>query len=202
VISPQTPLILGSTSPRRRAILSDLGLPLRVFGADVPESVRTGESPAAFLERVVLDKLGAVAAKLVDESFAGVLVADTIVVVDGAILGKPVDTRDAERLLASIVGRTHVVHTRYALSRAEAAATPALARTVETRVTMRAASDVEIRAYAAMGEGLDKAGAYAAQGVGAFLIERIEGSYTNVIGLPACEVIVDLERTGLLGRFP
>src|SRR4030095_14780036 len=98
-------------------------------------------------------------------------------------------------------GRTHVVKTRYAIARA-AQALPALERTVETRVSMRRASPQELRRYAAGGEGADKAGAYAAQGIGAFLIERISGSYTNVIGLPACEVVLDLCQAGLLAEFP
>jgi septum formation protein len=100
-----------------------------------------------------------------------------------------------------IVGRTHRVFTRYAITHADGTA-PARARTVESAVTMRSASNEEVARYAATGEGLDKAGAYAAQGIGAFLIERIDGSYSNVIGLPICEVVVDLTSMGLLAAFP
>jgi septum formation protein len=131
-----------------------------------------------------------------------VLVADTIVVLAGAILGKPVDVADARRLLERLAGRTHVVYTRYAIARADAPLVPVAARTVQSSVTLRAASGAELEAYARTGEGLDKAGAYAIQGVGAFLIERIEGSYTNVVGLPACEVVMDLLDARLLERFP
>ncbi len=202
MIAPETPLILGSASPRRRAILSDLGLAISVVPADTPEELLQGDTPAAYLERVVGEKLDGVFSRLGSEAFAGVIVADTIVVIDDEILGKPADHREAAALVGRLVGRTHVVQTRYALSLATAPDVVALARTVESRVTMRAASGAELDRYAATGEGLDKAGAYAAQGIGAFLIERIEGSYTNVVGLPACEVILDLVRVGLLERYP
>lgn len=194
--------MLGSASPRRRAILAELGLAVTVVAADVDESPEPGEPAEPYLERVVRDKLRAVADRVGTLSHAGILVADTSVLVDGEILGKPADARDAERLLRRIVGRAHEVHTRYAISVANRPAEPACERTVETRVTMRAASDEEIRGYAATGEGLDKAGAYAVQGVGAFLVERVEGSYSNVVGLPVCEVILDLLALGLLARFP
>lgn len=197
MISAERPLLLGSASPRRRELCAGLGLPIRVAPADVCEDLRAGESPSAYLERVVADKLLAVAERA-EPPFAAILVADTIVVLHDEILGKPSDAADAERLLSRIVGRTHVVLTRYAIKGPEAE----LARTVESRVSMRAASSDEVARYARTGEGLDKAGAYAAQGIGAFLVERIEGSYTNVIGLPVCEVVLDLRAAGLLGDFP
>ncbi len=109
---------------------------------------------------------------------------------------------DAERLLAKLVGRGHTVYTRYAISKYSELGIAAVTRTVESRVTMRAAAPAELARYAATGEGLDKAGAYAVQGIGAFLVERIDGSYSNVVGLPACEVVVDLLRVGLLREFP
>jgi septum formation protein len=151
----------------------------------------------------VADKLAAAASACRDtENVAALLVADTIVVLHDRILGKPVDTDDAIRLLGEIAGRTHTVYTRYAIARAAEPAVAIVARTVQTRVTMRSASADEIDAYARTGEGLDKAGAYAAQGIGAFLVERIEGSYSNVVGLPACEVVADFCATGLLRHFP
>jgi septum formation protein len=201
MISVGTPLVLGSASPRRRDILSGLGIQMRVEPADIAEHVLPGERPLDYVTRIVAGKLAAVAAR-VAAPLAGVLVADTIVVVDGDILGKPEGTAGAERLLGRIVGRTHTVFTRYALSVAGAPDVIAAARTVATDVTLRAASADEIARYAASGEGLDKAGAYAAQGLGAFLIERIDGSYSNVVGLPACEVVLDLRSLGLLGQFP
>jgi septum formation protein len=199
-ISKATPLVLGSASPRRREILANLGFPLRVLPADVPEEVHAEEAPEPYIERIVADKLAAVGVKARGEPCAGVLVADTIVVVDGDILGKPSDHADAERLLSRITGRSHVVLTRYAIGAADG--TLARSRTVRSEVWLRAASAAEIRGYARTGEGLDKAGAYAIQGIGAFLIERIAGSYTNVVGLPACEVVNDLLATGLIESFP
>lgn len=173
-----------------------------VLPADVVEDVLPGEAPPAYLERVVSDKLAAVAARASGLSFSAILVADTSVVLGERILGKPRDEAEAEQLLGSLVGRTHVVYTRYAVSAADRPAAPVCARTVASEVTMRSASREEIQRYAATGEGLDKAGAYAVQGIGSFLIERIDGSYSNVVGLPACEVVVDLLQHGLLPRFP
>jgi septum formation protein len=172
-----------------------------VAAPNVPETELPDEAPLAYLERVVLEKLGGSAAAL-EGAGSAVLVADTIVVLGGAVLGKPVDVADARSLLERLAGRTHVVYTRYAIARADAPLVPAVARTVQSSVTLRAASTAELEAYARTGEGLDKAGAYAIQGVGAFLVERIEGSYTNVVGLPACEVVMDLLAARLLERFP
>lgn len=169
--------------------------------ADVVEDVKANEAPLDYLDRVVLDKLTAVVERLGEERYPGVLVADTIVVVEGAILGKPRDVDEAARLLERLVGRTHVVYTRYAIALASRM-NGARARSVASKVTMRKASSDEVRRYAETGEGLDKAGAYAVQGIGAFLIERIDGSYSNVVGLPACEVILDLVELGLLAHFP
>lgn len=199
MIDPATPLLLGSGSPRRREILAALGIPVRVAKAEVDESVRPGEGPAPYLERVVADKLSAVV-KLPDAwDTAAVLVADTSVIVDGAPIGKPTDEADARAMLRMLSGRAHEVWTRFAIGRDGALRE---AETVRTRVWFRTLGEDEIAAYAATGEGLDKAGAYAIQGIGAFAVERIEGSYSNVVGLPACEVVVALRRAGVLGAFP
>lgn len=200
-ISRERPLLLGSASPRRRRLLEAMGLPLVLAAADIDERRAVGEAPAPFLERIVLEKLARVVESARERIQSCVLVADTIVVLDGDVLTKPADTADARRLLALLAGRRHTVHTRYAMATA-AAPTTSHARTVSTEVTLRAASDDEIERYAATGEGLDKAGAYAAQGIGAFLVERVEGSFSNVVGLPVCEVIEDLKRLGVLGPFP
>lgn len=202
VIDNTTPLVLGSSSPRRRQLLADLGLPLAIVAIDVDEAPRQSEAPEPYLGRVVDDKLAAAAERAGAVSGAALLVADTIVVLDGRILGKPADVGEAASLLGALVGRTHVVLTRYAIAAAPNFASRSVARTIESRVTMRRATDEEVMRYARRGEGLDKAGAYAAQGVGAFLVERIEGSYTNVVGLPVCEVVQDLSAQGLLGPFP
>jgi septum formation protein len=198
-------LLLGSGSPRRREILANLRVPIVVHVAGADESTREGEGAAAYLERVVLAKLAAVSAAYAPSSGApaevratkAVLVADTSVIDDGAILGKPADVHEAEAMIARLAGRSHEVWTRFAVGTASAEPRVVHAETVVTRVTFRPLTPARIRAYAESGEGLDKAGAYAVQGLGAGLVSRIEGSYTNVVGLPACEVLVALERLGL-----
>ena len=202
-ISKTNPLSLGSASPSRRELMKGLGLPLRVQAADVEEATIEGERPLEYLLRVVEDKLAAVLSIIgaLDDA-AAILVADTIVVVDNDILGKPVDEEDAARLLRRISGREHIVYTRYAILALPDAGMGLKKRTVASRVTIRRAMEAEIRRYAATGEGLDKAGAYAAQGIGSFLIERIDGSYSNVVGLPLCEVVLDLQALELIPDFP
>lgn len=202
-ISTSRPILLGSASPRRRDILRELGLPHWVRATDTPELQQAGDTPESFLERVVLDKLRAAQKSIQpDEEVSCVLVADTVVVLDEQILGKPQDVADAARLVGLLVGRTHRVLTRFAFSWRYAGHSRDHAVTVESRVTMRPASTDEVLRYAATGEGLDKAGAYAVQGLGAFLVERVDGSYTNVVGLPACELVRALTLAGLLRDFP
>jgi septum formation protein len=183
--------------------LSGLGLPIRIVVSDVEEDALPGEHPLVYLERVTLDKLRGVA-NLAEKSegCAAMLVADTIVRIEDRIIGKPRDREDALELLKLICGREHIVHTRYAISKATDFATPVAARTVSSRVRLREAPVSLLRRYADTGEGLDKAGAYAVQGIGSFLIERIDGSYSNVVGLPVCEVVRDLMEHGCLGSFP
>jgi septum formation protein len=198
LIDAAHPLVLGSGSPRRQELISALGLPFRVLPADIDETRLRAEAPPAYLERIASEKLSGVRARLGSAPHAAILVADTSVVIDGDVLGKPADVADAARLFARIVGRTHSVLTRYAIG-LPGEDGPRVARTIETQVRVRAAAPEEIRAYAESGEGLDKAGAYAAQGLGSFFIEAIAGSYSNVIGLPACEVLSDLRALGLVG---
>ena len=186
-------IVLGSGSPRRREILGNLRVPFVVHVAEADEATMPGESPAAYLERVVLLKLHAVGASA-EAARAPILVADTSVIDGADILGKPSGAEENEAMIARLAGRTHEVWTRFALG----TATDVLhAETVVTRVTFRALSPAAVKAYATSGEGTDKAGGYAVQGLGSGLVSRIEGSYTNVVGLPACEVIVALERLGL-----
>ena len=214
MICSTRPLLLGSGSPRRRDILTSLRVPFVVLAADIVEDVAPGEAPEAYLERVAAAKLDAIWARvggandgsLPSGGVAAILVADTTVVIDGAIVGKPADVADAVTTLSRLVGRTHDVFTRYLIARPEGAGagqSGVLAgRTVQTRVTLRGASSAEVAAYARTGEGLDKAGAYAAQGIGSFLVEGVSGSYSNVVGLPACELVSDLTLLGLLDGFP
>lgn len=211
MIHPSRPLLLGSASPRRRDILSSLRLPFVVLAADIVEDVLPGENPQAYLERIALAKLEAIWQRLARGSslplgraqVAAVLVADTTVVLGEQILGKPRDVAEAALMLSRLVGRSHEVFTRYAIGRAAPGEGALLAaRTVRTEVRMRSASVAEVEAYARTGEGLDKAGAYAAQGIGTFLVEGVTGSYSNVVGLPACELVSDLTLLGLLDGFP
>jgi septum formation protein len=207
-------MLLASGSPRRREILHQLRIPHLVSApAGVDESVRDGEHAGAYLERVVRAKLEAACTVFgpteaaMGDTLRGVnvaaasivvLVADTSVIVDGAILGKPESLAEAESMIARLAGRTHEVWTRFALGGPSNEAKVLHAETVVTRVTFRALTPERVRRYAESGEGDDKAGAYAVQGLGAALVARIEGSYSNVVGLPAAEVVVALETLGFL----
>jgi septum formation protein len=202
MIDTRSPLLLGSASPRRREILAALGLPLVVAAAPIDETPRADEAPLDYLARVTRDKIGA-AARLPEAAGAGaVLAADTTVILDDRPLGKPADEAEARAMLRALSGRAHRVSTCFALSGPPDVARVRHLETVTSRVVFRALDDDEITAYAATGEGLDKAGAYAIQGIGAFAVARVEGSYSNVVGLPACEVVAALRATGLLARFP
>jgi len=203
-------------------LVGSLGIPFVVLPADIVEDVLPGETPLGYLERITSAKLAAVQARLAREGapagapagVAGILVADTTVVIDDSIVGKPADVAEAVLTLNRLVGRTHTVFTRYLLWASPGAGaagnsapgsdrpSPPIGRTVQTQVSLRNASAEEVLAYAATGEGLDKAGAYAAQGLGAFLVEAVAGSYTNVVGLPVCELVNDLLLGRLLPSFP
>lgn len=202
------PLVLGSRSPRRVELLASVGLPVIGRPTDVDETPAPGEAPPAYVERIVLSKLGAALTMTTGEPAGpqALLVADTTVTIDGAILGKPEDAADAVAMLTRLAGRTHEVLTCYGLCVVPATAggpvDPRLAEgrvvsTVVTRVTLRALSAAEIERYVASHEPFGKAGAYAIQGLGALLIERIDGSYSGVVGLPLCEVVQDLVRLGV-----
>ncbi|AKV02462.1 Septum formation protein Maf [Labilithrix luteola] len=199
-LSAERPLLLASGSPRRREILENLRVPFIVRPASADESTRDGEDAAAYLARVVLAKLDAAwaAGGSALENAGAVLVADTSVIDEGAILGKPGSIDEAEAMIARLAGKTHEVWTRFAIGRASAAGGTLHEQTVVTRVTFRPLTAARIRAYAESGEGMDKAGAYAVQGLGAGLVARVDGSYSNVVGLPACEVLVALEELGLV----
>jgi len=202
MIDAAHPLLLGSASPRRREILATLGVPLVVASAPIDESARDGEPPLDYLARVTRSKLAAVA-RLPEASLCGaLLVADTTVILDDRPLGKPADAAEARAMLRALSGRAHHVSTCFAVSAPADPARPVHQETVTSRVVFRALDEDEIAGYAATGEGLDKAGAYAIQGIGAFAVARVEGSYSNVVGLPACEVISALRGAGMLARFP
>ena len=193
--APVAPLVLASGSPRRRELLARAGVRFEVVPADIDERARKGEAPPALAERLAREKALAVARRLGPAPPRLVLGADTIVVLGDAVLGKPAHADDAIRLLGLLVGRRHRVLTAVALATSDRLA--ARACVVESEVVMRAAGSEEIRRYVASGEPLDKAGAYAAQGEGRHFIERIEGSESNVIGLPLEETLALLRDFGL-----
>ena len=177
-------LILASASPRRAELLTAAGYAFEVMGTSVDETPAQGESPAAYTLRVALDKAHAVtkrpgAASIIVKD-AVVLAADTEVVVDGRILGKPADPEDAARMLRLLSGRVHEVLTALVVVKDEEERTDV----VRTSVSFVRLDDEDISWYVANGEPMGKAGAYAIQGLGARFVDRIEGSWANVVGLP------------------
>ncbi len=173
---------LASGSPRRRALLHDLGWDFETVSPDVDEAPLPGEKPEALCER--LARLKAEAGAKTAGPNALVLAADTIVVIDGRVLGKPSGREEACAMLRLLQGRAHEVMTGIALSRGG----ELLSGVERTVVHFRPLTEAEVQAYAATGEGDDKAGAYAIQGKGALLISAIEGDYFNVVGLPLCRL--------------
>jgi len=188
-------LVLASASPRRRDLLQAAGVAFEVLPADIAETPHAGETPRALAERLAREKALAVALRLAAAPPRLVLGADTVVVVDDDVLGKPDDPEHAVALLRRLVGRSHHVVTGVAVVPAGGGTPRQLSET--SRVTLRAAGEAEIRAYVATGEPLDKAGAYAAQGEGRRFVTRVEGSLSNVIGLPVEASLALLREAGL-----
>ena len=197
-LSPESPLVLGSGSPRRREILTRAGVPFVVIVGDAEEVVLPGEPVAEYLARIVLAKLAAVRARAGQRPGSAILVADTSVVAGDVILGKPADEAEALSMLEHLSDRTHEVQTRFAIAEGWGRAPPLVARTMVTRVTFRAIARDEARAYVASGDGRDKAGGYAVQGGAGPFVARIEGSYSNVVGLPEDEVVEALRSLDLI----
>ncbi len=183
-------LILASASPRRKQLLEMLGIPVTVRPSHVPEVRLPDEMPVPYAERLARAKALGVEGDLV-------LGADTLVVVGGDILEKPTDGEDALRMLQRLQGRTHEVVTSVALS----AKRRTRVLTDRTRVTFRAASDDMLRDYITTGEPMDKAGAYGIQGYGAALVEKIDGDFFGVMGLPVRLVLELLRHEGIAYRF-
>lgn len=187
-MSQQLPLILASTSPRRREMLEALGLGFTIQHVDVDETPQAGETPEQLVMRLAAAKADAADAA----SEALVLAADTVVVVGGKILGKPVGEADALGMLRNLSGRGHRVLTGVALH----APDRTRAALSATDVYFRELTDREAHAYWQSGEPRDKAGAYAIQGLGGAFVERIEGSYSGVVGLPVFETLQLLRQAG------
>jgi septum formation protein len=193
-------IVLASASPRRRKLLADAGLSFEVVPADVDESMLPGEPPEEYALRAAGEKGLSVAAHLArDERRPWIVAADTVVVLDGRVLHKPVDDDDSGEMLRRLSGRTHTVITGWTVGRHRS---QWIARHESTRVLFHELSDAEIAGYVATGEGRDKAGAYAIQEIGAFLVSRVDGDYFNVVGLPVSRVLRALAEVGAIERYP
>ncbi|WP_434607767.1 septum formation inhibitor Maf [Pseudomonas sp. D2-30] len=185
------PLYLASGSPRRRELLTQIGVPFTAIGADIDETPHDHETPSAYVERLARGKADAGRRALSNDIDGCVLGADTAVVLDGQILGKPQDQADAVSMLLGLSGRDHEVLTAIAVLDAERCES----RVVRSRVRFRLITEQEALAYWASGEPRDKAGSYGIQGLGAVFVAGLEGSYSAVVGLPLCET------AELLGHF-
>ncbi len=174
-------LILASGSPRRKELLEQLGLTFTISIPDLDETPRPAEDPVVYVRRVALAK--ALAVEAPDDAL--VIAADTTVEIDGDILAKPFDAEEAARMLAQLSGRTHRVHTGVALRRGDDRA----GEVVTSLVTFAQITAEMIEWYVATGEPLDKAGAYAVQGIGGVFVEKVDGSVSNVVGLPLHTVV-------------
>lgn len=186
-------LILASSSPRRKDFITKLGLNFQIVKPDADETVLVGESASDYVKRMANEKANIVAALHSNDI---VLAADTIVVCDNRILGKPVNREDAKNILRLLSGRTHEVMTAVCIIKGD--------EEIEifevTKVTFAPLTEELIDTYVASGECDDKSGAYAVQGIGAMLIQKVEGSVSSVVGLPICQVRCALEKLGLKAR--
>ncbi|XLX41277.1 Maf family protein [Ectopseudomonas mendocina] len=184
-------LFLASASPRRRELLAQIAVPCVTLIASIDENPLPAEPAAAYVERLAREKARAGLQLLGERTDAVVLGADTAVVLDGRILGKPADLNESRAMLQALSGRSHQVLTAVALASAERES----ARVVSSEVSFRPISEAEIEAYWASGEPCDKAGSYGIQGLAAVFVSQLQGSYSAVVGLPLCET------AGLLGEF-
>ena len=187
-------VILASGSPRRHELLDMIGIAHEVVPADIDESQRNGERPVEHAERLAREKGATIAAR-----FPGSLVisADTIVVIDGEVLGKPRDPDEARSMLQRLSGRTHVVFTAVAVSLGERVRSDV----EEVSVTFLPLSEAAIASYVSTGEPLDKAGSYGIQGYGATIVERIDGDFFSVMGLPLARLVALLGELGVIYDF-
>jgi septum formation protein len=188
-------LVLASRSPRRAELLRAAGIEFDVLPADTDEAMSAEESPEAYVERVARLKAEAVWQQAPGRIVLG---ADTVVVVDGEVLGKPADAEAAKHMLRRLSGRAHVVLTGIALVFSDAGSTRTQTRVARTVVELAPLSDTVLDWYVASGEPLDKAGAYAIQGLASRFVKRIDGSYSNVVGLPVAELYALCTEAGIL----
>jgi len=197
MLQQNRPLCLASSSPRRQELLTRFGLDFLIQSPDIDESMQSHETPEAFVMRMALEKAQQV---VPDHPECITLSGDTVVVLEGGILGKPLDRADSIRMLERLSGKTHEVFTAYALM--EGISGPCVQALVRTRVSFRTPDPELIRAYVQTGETDDKAGAYSIQGLGALLVSSIEGSYSNVVGFPIERILDDMMRHGWLTCKP
>ena len=190
-------IILASSSPRRKELLQSVGIKFKIIAPLSDESLLGSENPRDYVSRLASEKAISVSENC-DGDFL-VIGADTIVVVEDEILGKPLNPEDASRMLNRISGRVHHVLTAFCV--ASPKNTILHSEVVDTLVTVKTLEPDEIEGYIKTGEPIDKAGAYGIQGIGAFMVKRIEGSYTNVVGLPLVEVLEALKKLGALKLF-
>ena len=184
-------LILASQSPRRRELLARLGLDFTVRAADIDETMNPALPPFDEVARLSRDKAAAIAADVPET--AVVVAADTVVVLEDRVLGKPHSEQEAAEMLRSLSGRPHQVMTGMTVRRGNQAESD----TVVTDVHFRPISEAEIAAYVATGEPMDKAGAYGIQGLASIFIDRLTGDYYNVMGLPLCRLCTMLRKAGV-----
>jgi len=187
-------VVLASASPRRRELLNLIGIAHEARPANIDESIRSRETPRSYAKRLAREKATAIATRHPGLITIG---ADTIVVVNRKVLGKPTDSADAQRMLAMLSGREHLVITAVAVSRGG----KLRSAIEEVRVKFRRLGKGEIGAYIATGEPMDKAGAYGIQGFGATIVERIEGDYFAVMGLPLVRLIGLMRAVGVTYQF-
>jgi septum formation protein len=187
-------VVLASGSPRRRELLKLVGIEHEVRPSNIDETMRPGETPRGHAERLAREKASAVADA---DATTITIAADTIVVVDGEVLGKPADAGVAARMLRMLSGRQHTVLTAVAVSRGS----ELRSSVEEVVVRFRDLDDGEIQRYIATGEPMDKAGAYGIQGFGATIVERVEGDYFAVMGLPLVRLVAILEEVGIRYEF-
>lgn len=222
---PTSPLILASASPRRKELLERIGFSLRLVSTDIDEVPLAGEMPIDYTKRMARDKgltaMRRLMATAYPEDQAGrrgfvtgnapartagedpgrwILGADTIVAIDDVLLGKPSDENEAREMIHRLSGREHRVITGFSLF--DLRRNKEGLQAVTTFVRFKRLTRAEIDNYVGMGESMDKAGAYAVQGIGAYLVEEIRGSYTNVVGLPLCQVIEMMQEMGAAEILP
>lgn len=196
-------VVLASASPRRLALFAQVGVPVVVVPANIDETRGPGEEPLSYAERMAAEKARAALLRLEHEMAelrdGWVVAADTVVIVDGDTLAKPLDDDDARAQIRRLSGRAHHVVTAVAIGRVGG---PFEVLSERTTVHFRALKDAEIDAYVATGEGRDKCGAYGIQGMGAGLVSRVEGCYFNVVGLPLAQTLARLVELGALTSWP